>query len=87
MSAKKIDTYLPEVLDDRILLIVSTVVCVLHPVVDIDFAYATDEELELTLIKDVDKIRGDELVEALDKGIELLLYTLLDTPLCDKPER
>ena len=57
----------------------------LLPVVNIDVCYATDEELEFTFVKDVDKIRGDELVEALHKGIELLIDTLLNAPFCDKP--
>ena len=49
-------SYLPEVLDDGILLVVATIIGVLGPVVDINFGDTTDEQLELTLIKDVDKI-------------------------------
>ena len=60
---------------------------VLLPVVNVDVCYATDEELEFTFVKDVDKIRGDELVEALHKGIELLIDTFLDAPFCDEPEK
>lgn len=78
-------TYLPEVLDHRVALGVAAVVCVLLPVVDIDVCYATNEELELTFVKDVDKIRRNELVEALHKGVELLVDTLLNTPLCYEP--
>jgi hypothetical protein len=58
---------------------------VLLPVVDIDVCYATDKELEFTLVKDVDKICGNELVEALHKGIELFVDTLLNAPLCYEP--
>ena len=57
----------------------------LLPVVNINVCYATDEELEFTFVKDVDKIRGDELVEALHKGIELFVDTLLNAPLCYEP--
>lgn len=49
-------SYLPEVLDDRVLLVVATVIGVLCPVVDIDFRDTTNEQLELTLIEDVDKV-------------------------------
>lgn len=76
--------YLPEVLHDRVALGVATIVGVLLPVVDINVCYATDEQLELTLVEDVDEISGDELVEALHEGVELLINTLLDAPLCDK---
>ena len=75
----------PEVCDDLVVLSVAAVISVLLPVVNIDVCYATDEELEFTFVKDVDKIRGDELVEALHKGIKLLIDTLLNAPFCDKP--
>lgn len=78
-------SYLPEVLDDGILFVVATVVGVLGPVVDVDFGDTTDEQLELTLIKDVDEIWWNELVEPLNKCIKLLLDTFLDSPFCDKP--
>jgi hypothetical protein len=77
--------YLPEVLDHRIALGVATVVGVLLPVVDIDVCYATDEQLELTLIEDVDEIGGNELVEALNKGVKLFIDPLLNAPLRDEP--
>jgi hypothetical protein len=76
--------YLPEVLYDRIALGVATVVSMLLPVVDIDVCYATDEQLELTLIEDVDEVGRDELVEALNKGVKLLIDTLLNAPLCNE---
>jgi hypothetical protein len=65
--------YLPEVLYDRIALGVATIISVLLPVVDIDVCYATDEQLELTLVEDVDEIGGNELVEALNKGVKLFI--------------
>jgi hypothetical protein len=49
-------SYLPEVLDDGVLFVVATVVGVLGPVVDIDLRDTTNEQLKLTLIKDVDKV-------------------------------
>jgi hypothetical protein len=76
--------YLPEVLYNRIAFGVTTVISVLLPVVDIDVCYATDEQLELTLVEDIDEIGRNELVEALHKGVELLIDTLLDAPLCNK---
>jgi hypothetical protein len=76
--------YLPEVLYNRIALGVATVVGVLLPVVDIDVCYATDEQLELTLVEDVDEIGGNELVEALNKGVKLFINTLLNAPLCNE---
>jgi hypothetical protein len=48
--------YLPEVLDDGILFVVAAVVGVLGPVVDVDLGDTTDEQLKLTLVKDVDKV-------------------------------
>lgn len=50
------DSYLPEVLDNGILFVVAAVVGVLGPVVDINLGDTTDQQLELTLIKDVDEI-------------------------------
>jgi len=85
VNAAEHSTYLPEVLDHRVALSVAAVVSVLLPVVDIDVCNATNKELEFTFVKDVDKIRGNELVEALHKGVELLVDTLLNAPLCYEP--
>jgi hypothetical protein len=76
--------YLPEVLYDRVAFGVSAVISVLLPVVDIDVCYATDEQLELTLVEDVDEISGNELVEALNKGVKLFINTLLNAPFCNE---
>jgi hypothetical protein len=75
---------LPEVLDHLVLFLVATVVGVLLPVVDIDIGNATNEKLELTLVKYIDEVGRDKLIEARDEGVELFLYTLGDFPLCDK---
>lgn len=79
--------YLPEVLDHRITFSVAAVVGVLLPVLDIDVCNSANEEFELTLVEDVDQIRGDELVEALHEGVELFVNTLLNAPLCDEPAK
>ena len=78
-------TYLPEVLYHGIAFGVTAVVGVLLPVVDIDICDTANEQLKLTLIEDVDQVGRDELVEALHKGIELLIDTLLNAPFGDKP--
>ena len=57
----------------------------LLPVLDVDIGDTADEEFEFTFVEDVDEVWGDELVEAGDKGIELLFHSLLDPPLRDKP--
>ena len=79
------NTYIPEVNNDIIILSVTPVIGVLLPVIDIDISNTTDQQLKLPLVKDVDKLSRDELVEASDKGIELLLDTFLNTPLGDQP--
>lgn len=80
-------TYLPKVLYHGILLVVPAVVGVLHPIIDVNLGNTTDEQLQLPLVKHIDKICRYELVEALDKGVELLLYTLLNTPFRHKPAK
>lgn len=79
--------YLPEVLDHRITFSVAAVVGVLLPVLDIDVCNSANEEFELTLVEDVDQIRGNELVEALHEGVELFVNTLLNAPFCDEPAK
>lgn len=80
-----VETDLPEILDDGILLVVTTVIGVLDPIIDINLTDTTDEQLKLSLIKDVDEISRDELVEALNKSLELLVDTLLNAPFCYEP--
>ena len=75
---------LPEVLDDLVVLGVPSVIGVLLPVLDVDVGDTTDEEFEFALVEDVYEIRGDELVEAGDEGVELFRDALLDAPLRDK---
>lgn len=76
---------LPEVLNNFILLLISTVIGVLLPIIDIDIRNTANQKLQLALVKHVDKIRWDELMESVDESIELLLYSLLDLPHGDQP--
>ena len=78
--------HLPEVLYHGITFGVTTVVGVLLPVVDIDVRDTTNEKLKLALVENVDQIGRDKLVEALHKGIELLIDTLLNAPLGNEPK-
>jgi hypothetical protein len=78
------DTF-PEVLDDFIILRVSAVVGVLLPVFDINVGDTTDKKLQLALVKHVDQVSRDELMEAGDEVLELLFNTLLNTPLSYEP--
>jgi hypothetical protein len=77
---------LPEVLDDLVLLLVAAVVGMLLPVVHVDVGDTTDKQLEFTLVKDVDKVRWDQLVEAGHEGVELLLHSLYDLPFRNQPK-
>jgi hypothetical protein len=71
---------LPEVLDDLIVLCVTTIVGVLLPVVDINVSDTTDKELKLALIEYVHKIWRDEFVKSGYKGVKLFVNALLDAP-------
>lgn len=72
---------LPEVLDNIVLLLVAAVVRVLLPVVHVDVGNTTNEQLQFTLIEDVDQIRRDQLVETGHERVELLLDPLDNLPL------
>jgi len=76
---------LPEVLDDSIGLRVPTVVRMFLPVVDINVCYTTDEQLQFTLVEDVDQVGWDELMESSNEGVELLFDALLNAPFSDEP--
>jgi hypothetical protein len=78
--------HLPEVLDHLVALLVAAIVGMLLPVFHVDVGDTADEELEFALVKDVDELGGDELVEAGDEGVELLFDSGLDLPLGDEPE-
>ena len=74
----------PEVSDDLILLCVASVIGVLLPVLDIDICNATNQKLQLPLVKYIDKVRWYKLVEARHKRVELRFNSLLDSPFGDK---
>lgn len=76
---------LPEVLDHLVLLLVPAVVRVLLPVVHVDVRDTSDQQLEFPLVKHIDQIRGDQLVEARHERIELLLHPLDNLPLSHQP--
>ena len=55
------------------------------PVVDVDVGDTADQELEFALVEDVDKVGGNQFVEACDEGVELLFYALFDLPFGEEP--
>jgi hypothetical protein len=77
---------LPEVLNHLILFLVSSVIGVFFPVLHIDIRDTTNQKLQFTLIKDIDQLRGDKLVEPCNEGIELLLHALLNLPFRDQSD-
>lgn len=72
--------HVPEIAYHGVGLRVAPVVGVFLPVVDVDVRDAADEKLELALVEDVDEVRGYELVETGDEGVELLRDAFLDAP-------
>jgi len=79
-------TNLPEELNDFIRFGVTSVVGVLLPVIYVNICYAADQEFKFALVKDVDQIWRDELMETSNECVKLLLHTLLDTPFGNKAE-
>lgn len=77
------NTYSPKVLNDLVLLSVAPVIGVLLPILDVDVRDTAYEQLQLTLVEDVDQVGWNQLVEAGDEGVELLFDTFLDTPFRD----
>jgi hypothetical protein len=75
---------LPEELDDLICFSVSSIVGVLLPVVDINLGDTSNEQFQLSLIKDIDEICRDELVKTADEVLELFVDPFLDSPLGDE---
>jgi hypothetical protein len=67
-------------LDDLILFLVSAVVGVLLPVVDINIGDTANQKLEFTLVENIDQISRDQFVEAGDESIELFFDAFLDLP-------
>ena len=57
------------------------------PIVDIDIGDTADQELEFTLIENINQVGWNKFVEAGDESIELLFDTCLNLPLCKKSAR
>ena len=77
-------TYSPEVLDNLVLLGVSAIIGMFLPVFDINIGNTANKKFKFALIKDVDEIGRNELIEPSYKGIELLLNPFLNSPLSDE---
>ena len=75
---------LPEVLHHFVAFLVATVVRVLLPVVDINIRNAANQKLKFTLVENIHQVGGNELVEAGDERVKLLLNALGDFPFCDE---
>jgi hypothetical protein len=75
---------LPKVLNHFVVLSVSAVVGMLLPILDINVCNASNQQLKLALIKNVDQICRYEFVEATDEVLELLFDTFLNTPFRDE---
>ena len=65
--------------------VVALVDGVLFPVFDVDVAQAAHEQLQLVLIEDLQQRQRHDLVEALQDGVHLRLYTGHEPPLDDEP--
>jgi hypothetical protein len=76
---------LPETLDNLILLLVTAIVSMLFPVVNVNISNSANQKLELSLIEHIDQVGGNKFVEAGNKGVELLFHSLLDFPFRHKP--
>lgn len=50
------------------------------PILDVDIRDAANEQLEFTLVEDINEVCGDEFVEAGGEGLELVFDALLDAP-------
>ena len=72
---------LPEPLDELVVLLAAPVVRVAFPVVDVDLAQAADQDLELALVKDCQRLLRDDLVDAFPQRRELLFDSPLEPPL------
>ena len=82
LSAAKTNS--PEIPYNLILFSVTSVICMFLPILYIDVCNTTDEKFQLPFIKYIDKIRGNKLVEACHKSVELCLNSLLYPPFSDK---
>lgn len=56
----------------------------LLPVLNVDIRDTSDQQLQLPLIENADKICRNELMKSFNKIIELLLNSFFNTPFGDK---
>jgi hypothetical protein len=75
---------LPEMLNDLVILGVTTIISMLLPVFDIDIGDTTDQEFQFALVENVNKILWNELMETLNEVLELFFDSLLNTPFCNQ---
>lgn len=80
----KENTNSPEVPDDLVLFGVASVIRVLFPVFDVNVSDTANKQFQFSLIKNVDEIWRNKLVEASDKSVKLLLDTFLNSPFSDE---
>lgn len=59
----------------------------LLPVFNIDIGNTSNQQLQFPLIENVYQVSWYQVVETVDKGFELLLHSLLNTPASDKAVR
>jgi len=78
---------LPEVLNNFVLLLVTAVVRVFLPVVNVDVSDTANKQLELALVKDIDEIGRNQFVETCYESIKLFFDPFGNLPLGDKPGR
>lgn len=79
-------TYSPKISYDFVLLGVAPIIGVLLPIFHIDICDSSNEKFKFSLVKDVDKIWRDQLIEAGDECIKLRFDPLLDSPFRNETE-
>lgn len=62
----------------------SSVIGVLLPIVDVDLGHTTNEQFQLSFIKDIDEFLRDELVETRHESLELLRHSSGNSVLGDE---
>lgn len=67
--------------------LLSSIVGMLLPVVDINFRHTTNEQLQLSLVKHVDELLGDKLVESRHESVELFRDSSGDSVLGNEAKR
>jgi len=54
----------PEPLDDLVIHLVATVIGKLRPVIDVDLGHASNQQFQLTFVKDSNEILRDQFIES-----------------------